>query len=400
MSTLLVLLPAAAPSAGTPQDYDHWFSPDAQAPAHGGRAPLASLPRADRVLALVDDGALSWLPARLPKVKGAKLRSALAGLLEEQLLEDPERLHLAVMDATDEAADAPRWVAALSRDPLRAHLAALAQAGLPAQALVPLSWPQAAPGGHIHRDAAGQLQLRAWSSAGTATLPLDGTAARTLLGEDWLAQAACSATPEAAEAAEQWLGRAVQVHGDAQRAWQARQAPVNLLQFDLTPSQRGLQGLQQLWQVLQQPQWRPVRWGLVGLVVVQLAGLNAMAWQQQRALDARRAEQVQLLRQSFPQLRNIRDARLQMARETQTLQANAGQPGPGDLETLMALLARAWPAQQGPVPALRFEPDQLQLAGLPASLRTQLREQLAREPGLSITEDGDTLRLSLPRNPR
>ncbi|OWQ83534.1 hypothetical protein CDN99_25710 [Roseateles aquatilis] len=399
MSTLLILLPAPLQGPGTP-DYEYWFSNDAQAPAHapghGERAPLSALPRADRVMALIGDDQLSWLPARLPKVKGAKLRGAVVGVMEEQLLEDPERLHLALLEHPSTEENGPtHWVAVTAREPLRAHLQAFEAAGLHVDALLPLSWPRAAAGGHVSAGADGRARLRAWHGDGVATLPLDSGGLRQWLGEDWLANAAVSASPVAAADAEQALGRPVQVLSDTERAWAARQTPINLLQFDLTPSQRGWQRVQHAWQTLQSPTWRPFRWGVVGLVLVQVVGLNAMAWQQGRAVDARKAEQEALLRQSFPQVRVIRDARAQMVRETEALRGGAGQVGPGDLEDLLAAVARAWPPGEAPLPGLRYEQNRLQLSGLTPPQRAQLRERLGQDTTLRVADEGDALQLSL-----
>ncbi|WP_343636610.1 type II secretion system protein GspL [Roseateles sp.] len=403
MSTLLILLPSHPPQSGNgAQDYEYWFSHDAQAPAHarghGQRAQLAAMPRADRVMALIGDDAVSWLPAQLPKVKGAKLRGAIVGVMEDQLLEDAERLHFALLDSPDEDGRT-HWVAVTAREPLRAHLAAFEAAGLLVESLLPLSWPQAAMSGYVSAGADDRPRLRVSRADGVATLPLDSGGLRGWLGEDWWTGAAVSASPSAAAVAEQWLGRPVRVLNDTDRAWAARQAPVNLLQFDLTPRQRGWQRIHQAWQTLQSPAWRPFRWGVIGLIAVQVIGLNAMAWQQGRAIDARKAEQEALLRQSFPQVRVIRDARAQMLRETEALRGGAGQVGPGDLEDLLAAVARATPPGEGPLPGLRFEPGRLQLSGLTPPQRAQLRERLGQDPALRVAEDGDSLQVTLrPEN--
>lgn len=398
MSTLLILLP---PSASAGQDYEHWFSADAQSPAHGhgAFAPLSALPQADRVILLLRDDLVSWLPVRLPtEVKGARLRPALVGVLEEQLLEDADRLHLAVLPrSADAAPDAPQWVAVVSREYLRLHLAAFEAAGVLVESLRPLSWPQLTPGGHVLQGTDGRPWLRAWHAQGVATLPLDSTALKPWLGESWLEQARLTASPSVSPEAEQWLGRPVKVLSDTERAWSARRAPVNLLQFDFTPRQRGWQRLYRLWQTLRTPAWRPFRWGVVGLVLVQVVGLNAMAWQQRNAIETRKTEQEQLLRQSFPQVRVVRDAPAQMLRETELLRGNAGQPGPGDLEDLLSAVARAWPPGPAALPGLRFEPNQLLLTGISAPLRAQLREQLARDPALAVKDEGDSLHISLRR---
>lgn len=391
MSTLLILLPVDHRNESA--DYPYWFSPDDRPPGPPARAALAALPRADRVLALLPDERLSWLPVQLPpRLKGARLRAALAGLLEEQLLEDPEQLHLALLDG----GDAGSWAAATAAAPLRAQLQRLEEAGLTVDALLPLSWPQALAGGHIGLDAERRPWLRAWGPHGLASLPLEQ--ARQWLEADWLAQARLQASPEAVQAAEQWLGRPVPLQSEAERVWAAHQQGPNLLQFDFAPTQRGWRRLHKAWLALQQPEWRPLRWGLVALLLVQVLGLNLQAWQQQRAIAQRQAEQDQLLLQAFPQLRVVRDAPLQMQRETEALRSAAGQPGPADLEGLLARVARAWPSGQTqglPLAGLRFEDGRLQLSGLPAAQLAALRERLQAEGGLLVQEDAGVLRVAV-----
>lgn len=402
MSTLLILLPASPPQNGAaPHDYEFWFSHDAQAPAHarghGQRAPLEAMPHADRVMVLIGDDQVSWLPAQLPKIKGAKLRSAIVGVMEDHLLEDPERLHLALMESSGTEGQS-HWIAVTAREPLRAHLQAMEAAGLLVESLLPLSWPQTAggtEGGHIHAGSDDRARLRVSRVDGVATFPLDSGGLRGWLGEDWWTNAPVTASPAASAVAEQWLGRPVGVLNDTERAWAAREAPINLLQFDLTPRRRGWQRVHQAWQTLQTPAWRPFRWGVIGLIAVQVIGLNAMAWQQGRAIDARKAEQEALLRQAFPQVRVVRDARAQMVRETEALRGSAGQVGPGDLEDLLGAVARVWPQGEPPLPNVRFEQGRLQLAGLSPPQRAQLRDRLGQDPALRVAEDGDTLQLSL-----
>ncbi|WAC73285.1 type II secretion system protein GspL [Roseateles sp. SL47] len=417
MSTLLILLPEAPPAATGTQDYEFWFSPDAQAPARAGgrgeRAPLATMPKADRVIALLADAAVSWHTVRLPlALRGPKLRSALSGTLEEQLLDDPERLHLAVMDASkglpglaedvdhpetrlEDGENPPRWVAAVAREPLRAHLDAIQAAGLLLEAVFPLSWPDGSLGGHVDQGSDGQARLRAWSPPGIATFPMTSAGVRTWLGDSWWTLAKVSATPVVSAEAERLLGRPVEVLNDTERAWAALRSPINLLQFELTPRQRGWQRLYRSWQIMQGPEWRPFRWGVIALVVVQVIGLNAMAWQQRRAVDSRRAEQEQLLRQAFPQIRTVRDAPAQMQRETDLARARAGQIGPGDLEDLLAAVARAMPPGQPPLQGLRYESNRLLLTGLPAPVREQVRDRLFQNPALRVSDEGDSLQLSL-----
>jgi general secretion pathway protein L len=70
---------------------------------------------------------------------------------------------------------------------------------------------------------------------------------------------------------------------------------------------------------------------------------------------------VQLLQQAHPQVRVVLDAPVQMQRETDTLRAQAGEPGASDLESLMALVATAWPREM-PSASLRYDGQALSVA--------------------------------------
>jgi general secretion pathway protein L len=84
-----------------------------------------------------------------------------------------------------------------------------------------------------------------------------------------------------------------------------------------------------------------------------------------------------LLRDSFPNVRAVLDAPLQMQRETDRLRAAAGRPGDADLEVLLAAAAGAWPDGQGPVQALQFEAGRLILSA-PGWGDTELAQFRAR----------------------
>jgi len=113
-------------------------------------------------------------------------------------------------------------------------------------------------------------------------------------------------------------------------------------------------------------------------VLLQLAGLNLWAWQQRQAIDRKVAAQATMLRASFPGVRTVLDAPLQMSREAEVLRAAAGRSGEGDLETLLGAAAAAWPDGQGPVHTLRFEPGKLTLSasGWSEQQLAQFRERL------------------------
>ena len=131
--------------------------------------------------------------------------------------------------------------------------------------------------------------------------------------------------------------------------------------FELAPRSKGAHALSDQWRRFMSPTWRPVRLGLGALVMVQVLGLNLWAWHQQHTLKSRQAQRVQLLQQAHPQVRVVLDAPVQMQRETDTLRAQAGEPGGNDLESLMALVATAWPREM-PSASLRYDGQALSVA--------------------------------------
>jgi general secretion pathway protein L len=92
-----------------------------------------------------------------------------------------------------------------------------------------------------------------------------------------------------------------------------------------------------------------VRIGLATLLVLQVVGLNAMAWREQSALSQQKAQLSQILTTAFPSVQLVIDAPLQMQREVDTLQRNAGRVTSTDFEPMLAAAAGALP--DGVVPA-------------------------------------------------
>ena len=375
MSVLVVILPSrGAAGAGGPApgparegegaptpEWDWVLSADGQAVSARGRGRAATLPACDRLVLAVEPAALGWHRVELPRVAPARLRAALDGLLEEALLEEPAQLHLALEPGA--APGQAAWVAVLRRDLLAGALAALEAAGRDADRVVPLWPPGAARRGHFSAgDDSGGPACLEWSAPeGALALPLRGAAARALAGVAAEPGVQWSASPAAAAAAERWLGAPVPLLDEGERALRAADSAWELRQFDLAPRRRGARRAAAVWRAWLGPTWRPVRLGLASLVALQVLGLNAWAWQQQRAIAERQQAQQALLRSAHPQVRVVIDAPLQMQRETALLRARAGQIGEADLEAALAAAAAAWPEGQPPVQGLRFETGRLVL---------------------------------------
>ena len=371
MSVLVILLPPrerlssrsadAAPGMKLPAEFEFVFSADSRSVTRSAHAAPAALPKADQVVLVLADGDVGWHRIDIPKAPPPRLRAALAGAMEEMLLDDDDVQHLAL--AADAAPGEPGWVAVVNKPWLTSSLALLDSAGVPADRVVASMTPGAPARGHFFATRElgdGGVTLALGGAEGVACLPMGGLARALLPAASGTVR--CTATPAAAAAAERWLGEPVQMLGAAERALAAALAPGNLRQFDLVRRSRGLRALRDAVRGLRSPEWRPVRWGLAALVVLQLVGLNAWAWQQRQALAERKLAMNALLRDSFPSVRAVLDAPVQMQRETDRLRAAAGRPGDSDLEVLLAAAAAAWPDNQGPVQALQFEAGRLVLS--------------------------------------
>ena len=402
MSSLILLLPArprlrcgadaARQSIAANVDWAYVLTSDGLAVERHGRAVVALLPKADGAVLVLADTDVSWHQIAIPKAPAAKLRAAIAGVLEEQLLDDPGAMHLAL--APGAAGGQSAWVAAVDKAWLAAELRTLERAGVQVERVVPMSWPEDTPMGHFSTppgaDASAPMQLT-WSDAnGVAAIGVMGALARQMLPV-WAAQPArWSAHPAVAAPAERWLGRGVMVQSDEQRALQAARSLWNLRQFELAPRHRGMLALRDGWRRFRSSAWRPVRYGLVALVALQVLGLNLWAWHQQRQLDHKRSAMVQLLRTTHPQVRAVLDAPVQMQRETDALRSAAGKSGDADLETLLGVVAAAWPEGQPPLPTLKFDNGRLSFgaAGWTEDQIAQMRGQLAASGWDLAAENG------------
>lgn len=416
-STLLILLPPrprlgraahsdAPPRTGQgaePMEFEYLLSADGQGVTAQGRALPADLPVASACVAVVPDGELSWHLLKLPKAARGKLQAALAGLLEERLLEEPDELHFAVAPQAD--AEDRTWICACHKGWLQSQLNALEQAGRLVERVLPLSWPGEAARAHV-LDRLGDpeaqdhaLGLVLSDARGVSLLPLDGPLARQLLGPG-LGELAWTASPDAVKAAERWLGHPVSVLAASQRALQSLQGPWNLRQFELQPRTRGLQALRQWGRQLMSPAWRPARLGLIGLVLVQVLALNVQAWQQKSRLRSVQGEMSSLLMGSFPSTRVVHDAPAQMRQATDALRARAGLIGERDFEALLSAAATAWPADMPPAEALKFEDGRLAFPSAswsPAQIEA-FKRQLASE-GWALDSQNGQLQISRQRSP-
>ena len=369
MSTLIVSLPLENASNAT--EWAFAVTPDGRTLGEHGRAPAALLPQprgaGAEVVALVPVQALAWHRVDLPKgVAPAtpRMRTALEGLLEERLLDETDAVHFALQPGA--RAGEPAWVGVCDRAWLRHALQILDAAGRPATRIVPEFAPEGTPALTVIGDPEQPLVVSS-SEAGVISLPLNPVALTLLpaLAED----APRLAEPAVAGVAEQVLQQKLTLQQASQRWIDAARTRWDLAQFDFASSAqaRRLKKIATSWgEVLHAAAWRPARWAAVALVAINLVGLNAWAWKERASLAAKHEAVRRTLTETFPQVKVVVDAPVQMEREVTALRQQTGVASARDLDAVLGALGTALP--QGRVPAsLEFNGTQLRAGGLALS---------------------------------
>ncbi|AMO23436.1 hypothetical protein GCM10027034_40680 [Ramlibacter solisilvae] len=403
MSALIVALPAHPVSGAT--EFEFALTHDGSAVASHGAAQASVLPAPTRagseVVALVPVRMLSWHRVELPKgvsLRSPRLRSVLEGLLEDQLLDEPEALHFALQP--EAAADAPLWVATCDRQWLRGALQLLEAAGRPVSRIVPEFAPEGSPALHAIGEPEDASLVLAGAD-GVALLPL-ATTALALLPPSLPEDTPCVAEPPVAALAEQVLQHAPILLQPAQRWVQAAQSAWDLAQFDLSSSgrSRALKRMGTVWaDMLAAPQWRPARWGAALLVVINLVGLNAWAWRERAALNDKREAMGRALTQTFPNVKLVVDAPAQMEREVAALRQATGATSGRDLEAMLAALAGTLPPQRTPT-ALDYANGELRTKGIslqPDEIKAATSGLKSR--GYAAAQSSDALVLTFEAQP-
>jgi len=383
MSHLILSLPLAAASSNSLYAFT-----EGQDTASLSQASAALLPRVGRnvdVVAVVPAAALSWHAVDLPAGKalsGPSLRAVLVGLMEERLLDDASQLHFALPPQWQ--AGQKTWVAVCNKAWLQGHLQSLEAADISVSRVVPeLSVPslQTVDDGTQLLVTGTPQAAWLWVSASRGVWGLPFPSGLDTLSEEQRTHAQLNAEPAVAAWAEQHLHLKPSLVQPAERLHKAALGHWDLAQFDLAVagSARLAKTLGRVKQTLGQSNaWRPVRWGLVILVLSHLVGLNAWAWKLQADLRQRQMSLAQIMTQTFPEIQVVIDAPLQMRREVQRLRQSAGQAGNDGLEPLLAAVGQSLPAGTA-LNQIDFQAGELRLKDLTLTeaqavqLQTQLR---------------------------
>lgn len=398
MSTLIICLPQTAHAASL--GYDFLLTPDGRTVADHASAPAALLPSAGQagdVVAVVPSVMLSWHSVELPKGVGVgspRLRAILENLLEDRLLDEPAQLHFALAPVAE--ALTALWVAVCDRAWLLGHLQALEAVGRPATRIVPEFAPDAGP---LQVQAVGDadqpwLIVTGQAIGGVMRLPLSPTALALIPTAVPDQALAVLAEPAVVTLAEALFQHKVGLMTRQERWLDAFRSAWDLAQFDLASSSRirtvkRLSGL--VRELLQAPGWRPARWGVAVFLLANLLGLNVWAWKEQSALQASRVAVQATLTQTFPRVKVVVDAPLQMEREVAALRQATGATSGRDLEAMLAALGSAMPAGRS-AGAIEFTSGETKVKGLQLSAQDVASlTGLLRSRGYSARVEGDVV---------
>jgi general secretion pathway protein L len=334
---------------------------------------------------------------------GARLRNVLAGLLEERLLDEPESLHFALQPPPYSTEGV--WVAVCDRAALAQAVQQLAAQGHVVHRLVPECTPTLQGSSALWLTGSAESPYALWADTqGVHGWPLPAHATHA---SAWPAPVQAQlapdrqvlAEPAVAAWAERALDTSVPVLPPAQRLQDAALAlRWNLAQGSLSLHKpwtlRLRQTLAGLWSA---PAWRPARWMAALLLLVQVAGINAAAWQARRQEQSLQAAIDATLVQSFPHIQVVVDAPAQMQRAVAALRQSSGSPALHDLDVMLQVLQQNMPSARANIAptAINFEAGTLRLEGLTLSpAHTETLVQALRSHGLALRQEGTQWLLS------
>jgi general secretion pathway protein L len=384
---LIIALPHHAKEAAHGYAHVHSDGHSVQRHATGAAATLSA--HAGEVVTVVPHSRLSWLSVQLPPAShGPRLPMVLQGLLEDRLLTDAHELHIV---PAPHSADVARQggttlVAVCDKAWLRLALEPLQAAGLQVQRIVPELTATATPVLHV-MGTPDHAQCVLCHANGTAVLP-PNTAQWHAFAELQQDNLQIQAEPAMVARVQDTLQRQPMLQSAAQRWVQASHTDWDLAQGEWAQgrSQRAWRWLQHAWQALgHAPAWKPVRYGAAVLLIIQVLGLNVVAWREQAALDQQRASLNTVLQTTFPHVNLVVDAPLQMQREVDALQQKSGLPSSTDFEPLLSALGQALPASQAPS-EIHFANHALRVKGIDPDTRATAALQAQ---GLSLRAEGD-----------
>jgi general secretion pathway protein L len=392
--------------------------------ASDGMTTADLLPAATELVAVVPASCLAWHTATLPagtlKAAANRQRSVLEGLLEEQLLDELEQVHLALPPKSH--AYATTWIAACQATWLAQALAPLRAAGRAVHRIVPEAEPvppgepavltllgpdtqgtapHSGAGWAVLADTLGVMAFPVHEGApwlsGWASLIAAGT--QTTDHSSLVAPAThslCRSEPSMAGLIQGLSDTPALLETAAERRIRAANSRWNLAQFGFSSSTTLSHRLRtSAMSFAFAPLWAPVRWGLLALAAAHLIGLNAWAWHVSADIAQRKQAVMQALVQTFPAVKVVIDAPVQMEREIVRLRQSRGASTPGDLTTMLAALAQASPPDLT-LTHLDYTPGEARVRLTPApGVSTDPLPAAMERQGYRLQRDGDVWVISV-----
>ena len=392
MTMLTLALPLSRPVVGT--EFSYALSGEGPVPLGHGTAPLALLPRSDGLVLVVPARLLSWHQVKLPPLSASRVRAALEGTLEDRLLDEPASLAFAL--APRRGADGTTLVAVCDKAWLRAALQFFELAQRPATRVVPQFEPASDPAQRrlVVTGTVEDAWITLVDAHGSLCVPPGAAAVLTGHGTPEFDALTLIAEPAVAALAEQLFARPASIQEVELALLASNRGAWELAQFDLALSSGGR--MARRWtsgwrQFAGTPVWRMARWGLIGLLLANLVGLNAWAWRQDTSLQAKRQQVKALLSQTFPRVRTIVDAPVQMEREVALLRQAGGGLSARDMEVMLGAIGGALPSGQTPT-SIEFSPGEAVVKGVALDL-SQVALVSGKLAGLGYTArlDGERL---------
>jgi len=340
---LRLLVPAVDhPGADTPFA---WSLADARGQAlREGTGPLAQVPRAETVEAVLPASRVLFARLKLPKVGSATIRELLPFAVEDRLLADPAQIH-AVPGATNAAGET--LVAVVDRSWLAEALAALSRAGFaPQRAWCESAFLPREPGtwhavlgearsflveddGHavaFDRPAGAEPPLSVRIAADEAAERGARPRLLNVLAEPGLAP------PDGALWGERAGVKVSVTQGRVPLAAPVAASAIDLLAGDFARRGAGAASLRV----------PKLAWALAAaLVALQFGATVADGWRLERERRALEAEREAVFRAAFPEAKTIVDPALQMRRNLADLQRSRGRAAANDFLSLATAAARA-----------------------------------------------------------
>jgi general secretion pathway protein L len=385
---LIIALPHSA-NANTGYAHVHSDGHSVLRSATGAAATLSA--HAGEVVAVVPHSRLAWLRVQLPPAShGPRLQSVLHGLLEDRLLDEPQQLHIVLAPDAYKTArlGGETLVAVCDKQWLRDVLSPLQTAGLTVQRIVPEMSPTDTPVLQVMGEPDHSQSLLCHAHGVTLLPP--NTAQWSAFAELRQDDLQIQAEPAMVARVQSTLQRQPILQSAAQRWVKSSQSAWDLAQGEWAQgrAQRVQRQVLAAWQtLLHAPAWKPVRWGVLALVALQVLGLNALAWQERSALNAQQVSLQNILKTTFPSVTLVIDAPLQMQREVDALQQKSGSASSTDLEPLLAALAGVLPAGQTPQ-QIHFANHALRVQGVTLDNNAAGVARLKAQD-LSLSQDGN-----------